>query len=461
MKKKKTLQETASDAADCAIEDWRRRAEDIVWENKKRNTQDPPDSSAESADQLQHELHVHQIELEMQNEELRRSHQGLEEARSLYFELYNFAPVGYLTINEEGLIVRANFTFATMVGTEMNAIIKRPFSQFVYDDDQDAYYLWLKQLMIKDALHACELRLLTKAGAKYWVRLVAILAQDAEGKSLVRAVVTDITDTKIAEDELAAANFRIEEASKAKSIFLANMSHELRTPLNSIIGFSEVLQDQLFGPLNAKQSSFVENIMNSGRHLLSLINDILDISKVEARKMELELDSINLADICKGTVAAFSEKARKQQVSLSYEFDAGMNGMVVVADGRKIKQILYNLVDNAIKFNRPQGSVILRVRKVSGISKPSELQIVVEDTGIGIAEEDRVKLFLPFSQLAQSYYDRQTGGTGLGLALTKHLVELHGGTIELQSEPGKGCLFTILMPMNQENRVTSKEGAHV
>jgi len=263
-------------------------------------------------------------------------------------------------------------------------------------------------------------------------------------------VVSDISDLKKTEHELAAANRTIEETSKAKSIFLANMSHELRTPLNTIIGFSEVLQDELFGPLNAKQMTFVENILNSGRHLLSLINDILDISKVEAQKMTLELDRINLADICKGTVAAFSEKARKKEVTLSYSFDPKLVDAPIVADGRKIKQILYNLVDNGIKFNHPQGSVSISVQKDSDLSIPAVLKIVVEDTGIGIAGEDQAKLFLPFSQLAQSYYDRQTEGTGLGLALTKHLVELHGGRIILQSEPGQGSRFTIVLPLTRD-----------
>jgi signal transduction histidine kinase len=226
----------------------------------------------------------------------------------------------------------------------------------------------------------------------------------------------------------------------------------LRTPLNSIIGFSEVLQDKLFGPLNEKQETFIENIAISGRHLLSLINDILDISKVEAKKMDLELSMISLVELCKGTLAAFSEKARKHEISLSIVNGSDMEDVSIVADGRKIKQILYNLVDNGIKFNRPNGSVKISVENASDILKKPAVQIAVEDTGIGISEEDREKLFLPFSQLDQSYYDRQTEGTGLGLALTKHLVELHGGKITLQSEPGSGSRFIVLLPIIQDKQ---------
>ena len=397
-----------------------------------------------------HELQVHQIELEMQNEELRRSQQELEGSRAQYFELYNLAPVGYLTISEKGLILEANRTFAMLTGMPARALVNQSFSRFIFRADQDSYYLWRKQLLETGQPQGCELRLVKTGGAEFWIRLVANLAQNADGSTVIRAVASDITEPKRIEVELAEANSKIEEASKAKSNFLANMSHELRTPLNTIIGFSEVLQDKMFGSLNAKQETFVANILNSGRHLLSLINDILDISKVEASKMELELQRINLEDLCQGTVAMFGEKARKHHVELSYAMDPSMDGVAVVADGRKIKQILYNLVDNGIKFNRPLGSVSITVRKASANIKPCAVQIVVEDNGIGIAQEDQKKMFLPFSQVAQSYYDKQTEGTGLGLALTKHLVELHGGTISLRSEIGKGCRFTVNLPNRQE-----------
>ena len=449
MPKKKNALEAINDAVEVAGEERRRLAETIVRETMEQAPDEPGELTVDTASRLLHELRVHQIELEMQNNELRRSQQGLEKSRTLFFELYNLAPVGYVTLNEKGMIVGANFTFAAMVDATMSTILAKPFSQFVCHDDQDIYYCWEKNLRKKNAPHTCELRLEKKDGTQFWIHMVANLTRDADGKVVIRVVVSDISELKKTEHELAAANRTIEETSKAKSVFLANMSHELRTPLNTIIGFSEVLQDELFGPLNAKQMTFVENILNSGRHLLSLINDILDISKVEAQKMTLELDRINLADICKGTVAAFSEKARKKEVTLSYSFEPTLVDVPIVADGRKIKQILYNLVDNGIKFNHSQGSVSISVQKDSDIAIPAGLKIIVEDTGIGIADEDQEKLFLPFSQLAQSYYDRQTEGTGLGLALTKHLVELHGGRILLQSDPGQGSRFTILLPLNR------------
>ncbi len=234
---------------------------------------------------------------------------------------------------------------------------------------------------------------------------------------------------------------------KAKSMFIANMSHELRTPLNAIIGFSEVMQDKLFGPLNSKQETFITNILISGQHLLGLINDVLDVSKMEANKVQLEVSRFDIEAVCRETLAAFSEKARKKQISLFVTIDSSMNGVSFEGDVRKIKQILYNLVDNGIKFNRTGGTVSIKVRKISEELEAAAMEIVVEDTGIGIAEEDQAKLFLPFSQLEQSYYNKQTDGTGLGLALSKHLISLHGGTISIQSELGKGCQFVVVLPI--------------
>jgi len=431
-------------------ESLRRRAEEIARGTGAKGTGLLPEHPVEDPEIMLHELRVQQIELEMQNEELLRSHQELEDSRARYFELYNFAPVGYLTINDKGAISKANLAFAALLAAPMKMLVRHPITQFIFREDQDVYYFWRKTLMETAEPQVCELRLQKSDGLQIWVRLVANLAKNSLGAAEIRTAVSDITEPKKIQEELATANRKIEEASKAKTVFLANMSHELRTPLNSIIGFSEVLQDKLFGPLNEKQDAFIANILHSGRHLLSLINDILDISKVEASKMELELAHVNLTELCQGTVAMFSEKARKQQITLSYTVDANMDDVVVIADGRKIKQILYNLVDNGIKFNLPQGFVSITVQKISDPIMPPAVQIMVEDGGIGIAEEDQAKLFLPFSQLAQSYYDKQTEGTGLGLALTKHLVELHGGTITLQGEFGKGCRFIVLLPLSQE-----------
>jgi signal transduction histidine kinase/CheY-like chemotaxis protein len=267
------------------------------------------------------------------------------------------------------------------------------------------------------------------------------------------------------QEEISEANKKLDTVSRTKSDFLANMSHELRTPLNSVIGFSEVLQDELFGALNEQQQEYVTNILTSGRHLLSLINDILDLSKVESGKMELERSRFFLKKILDSSLTMLKEKALKHSIGLGLEIPPDAD-IEIHADERKLKQILFNLLSNAVKFTPDGGAVRVCARKVRGSnfqvqgSKDQKvghrtsnvepdadfIEISVEDTGIGIKAEDIPKLFLEFTQL-ESPYSKEYGGTGLGLALTRRLVELHGGKIWVESEFGKGSRFTFILPI--------------
>ncbi|MFA5176804.1 MAG: ATP-binding protein [Candidatus Omnitrophota bacterium] len=248
--------------------------------------------------------------------------------------------------------------------------------------------------------------------------------------------------------ELEKAKLQADSANRAKSDFLANMSHELRTPLNAIIGFAEVLQDQFFGPLNEKQKKYVDNINTSGRHLLSLINDILDLSKVEAGKMELEPEELSLKkDVLEPALTLLQEKALKHNISLSLAVEprADMN---ILADAKKLKQIMFNLLTNAVKFTPDGGSVEISAKRSKGAEAGDFIEISVKDSGIGIKPEDLAKLFQTFSQI-ESTYSKTVEGTGLGLALTKKLVELHGGKIRVESEFGKGSKFIFGIPVKQ------------
>ncbi len=283
----------------------------------------------------------------------------------------------------------------------------------------------------------------------------SMAALDAQNSDLERLNLELQRQTKAAEiskREALAANL-------AKSEFLANMSHELRTPLNSVIGFSEVLEDEIFGTLNDKQRSYVANILTSGKHLLGLINDILDLSKVEAGKMELEPSIVNLRTLLASSLTLLQEKAFKHGVRMT--LDVGPDGdLELIADERKLKQILFNLLSNAIKFTPQGGEVRITAKRIQDavvsekeVSESSSsrdcIEIAVEDTGIGIKAEDIPKLFQEFCQLS-SPYAKKHEGTGLGLALAKRLVELHGGRIRVESEPGKGSRFAFVIPRQQE-----------
>ncbi len=249
--------------------------------------------------------------------------------------------------------------------------------------------------------------------------------------------------------ELKAVNQRLEAASRHKSEFLANMSHELRTPLNAIIGFSEVLSERMFGELNEKQAEYVQDILGSGRHLLSLINDILDLSKVEAGRMELAPTRFNLPATLEDAITLVKERAGRHGIALDLDVDEGLGD--VVGDERKIRQSLLNLLSNAVKFTPEGGRVGVRAVLVDGA-----VEISVSDTGVGIAAEDQERIFEEFRQVGTDYARKQEG-TGLGLALTRKFVELHGGRIRVTSEVGRGSTFTFSLPL-RERRFTHDGG---
>jgi signal transduction histidine kinase len=242
--------------------------------------------------------------------------------------------------------------------------------------------------------------------------------------------------------EIEVKSQQLEVANRHKSEFLANMSHELRTPLNAIIGFSEVLIERMFGELNEKQDEYLKDIFASGRHLLSLINDILDLSKIEAGKMELELTTFDLPAAMENALTLVKGRAGNHGIGLNLDVDRGLGEFV--ADERKIKQVLVNLLSNAVKFTPEGGRVDVRAAPADG-----GVEIAVSDTGIGIAAEDQEAIFEEFRQVGTDYAKKREG-TGLGLALTKRIVELHGGRIWVKSEVGRGSTFTFTLPIRQD-----------
>jgi len=255
-----------------------------------------------------------------------------------------------------------------------------------------------------------------------------------------------------------------EAANRAKSEFLANMSHELRTPLNHIIGFTELVADRQVGDLNAEQAEYLSDVLASSRHLLSLINDILDLSKVESGKVQMEFGDVNLRALIQNSVTVIKEKANKHALQLQIEVDEAPEW--IRGDERRLKQILYNLLSNAVKFTPDGGSVGLTVHSLTyrhgqwtnvqgpfnGIPFPAPFEgnwaaIAIRDTGNGVKKEDLERIFSPFEQ-ADNTSRRRYQGTGLGLSLTRQLVKLHGGKVWAESEGvGRGSVFTFLLPL--------------
>jgi signal transduction histidine kinase len=241
-------------------------------------------------------------------------------------------------------------------------------------------------------------------------------------------------------DELRRLYGELETASRHKSDFLATMSHELRTPLNAIIGFSEVLQEQMFGELNERQLAYVNDVLEAGRHLLSLINDVLDLAKIEAGRMELELSQVAIPDLLRSAVSMHSERASRSGIELDLTTEPEQ--ITITADERRVRQIVFNLLSNAVKFTPADGRIDVSARLDHG-----QVEIAVADTGPGIAAIDLESIFEEFEQTSEG---KQAEGTGLGLPLSRKLAELHGGELWAESTPGKGSAFHLTLPARQE-----------
>ena len=265
----------------------------------------------------------------------------------------------------------------------------------------------------------------------------------ASVQSLERKVDERTRELEHALAELSRKGRQLEVASEHKSHFLANMSHELRTPLNAIIGFSQVLRQRMFGELNEKQQEYVDDILSSGNHLLSLINDVLDLSKVEAGQVELEVTTFSLREALERGVVMVRQPATTQGVRLALELAPGVD--LVEGDERRLRQVIFNLLSNAVKFTPEGGIIVVASAQVDG-----EVQVSVTDTGPGIAPEDKDRIFEEFQQTEVGLQQRE--GTGLGLALSKSFVELHGGRIWVESEPGHGSRFVFTLPAGEASR---------
>ena len=278
-------------------------------------------------------------------------------------------------------------------------------------------------------------------------RLAALAGGDFSGHVEVPnrdefgALTTNLNRTN---DELRRLYEELETASRHKSEFLANMSHELRTPLNALIGFSQVLKQQMYGELNAKQAEYVEDVLTSGQHLLNLINDILDLAKVEAGRMELQPSIFPLGGALETALSMVRESAARQGLSLVSEIAPSIG--LIEGDERKVKQIIFNLLSNAVKFTPDGGRVTLAARTVG-----DHVEVAVRDTGVGIDAEHQDKIFEEFYQVGAA---KTQEGTGLGLALTRSLVQLHGGRLTVKSKPGEGSTFTVILPLHQAGATT-------
>ncbi len=349
----------------------------------------------------------------------------------------------------EGRITSWNKAAQTIFGYTAAEAIGQPIQMLLPPDRALEEMGILFRISMGQRIPAFETVRRRKDGSLVDVSVTISPIRDAQGHVIgASKIARDITEQKQAEalraqgEQLAAENRQIQEASRLKSEFLANMSHELRTPLNAVIGFADLLRTGAVPVDSPKYAAFLGHISTSGRHLLQLINDVLDLSKVEAGKFEFHPEALHLPTLIKEVCDILEASASKQQVSIHTELDPEVADLVL--DPARLRQVLYNYLSNAIKFTPAGGLVTIRALPQG----PAHVRIEVEDTGIGIAAEDLPRLFTEFQQL-ESVYTKKHAGTGLGLALTRRLVTAQGGHVGVRSTPGQGSVFHLILPRTQ------------
>jgi PAS domain S-box-containing protein len=374
----------------------------------------------------------------------------LEESEKKYRDLVERANDGIVVILPDTRIYYANPLVEELTGYPVEKVVGSSFLEYVHESDRENLISrWTRRINGEAMPAKSEAKLLRKDGAIMDVELNAGVIT-FQGKMSVLIFIRDITERKKNELEILCAREAAEKANQAKSEFLANMSHELRTPLNHIIGFTELLSERHFGELNATQADYLGDILQSGEHLLSLINDILDLSKIEAGKLELQLTEFDPSCLLNNSIYMVTEKSLNHGIKISTQISNVPK--TIQADERKIKQIVYNLLSNAVKFT-PDGGEIVLSASCNAVDRgpddpPADLVISVTDTGIGIKPDDLDRIFSPFEQ-AENALTRKYQGTGLGLALTKRFVTLHGGNIWVESEgEGRGSTFFVTIPIS-------------
>lgn len=397
--------------------------------------------------------------LQKELNERKQIERALRNAEEEYRTLFDNVPIGIYRSSLEGRQLRANPALVALNGyaseQEMLHSVKDIGAEWYVDKGRRAEFQ--AEIERHDLVRNFESEIYRhKSRERIWISETAILVRDSSGQPLYyQGTVQDITERKANEDARERLIVQLAKVARLKDEFLASMSHELRTPLNSILGMTEALQDEIYGEISERQQKALRTIDTSGRHLLALINDILDLAKIESGQVELVIDAVDLAAVCESTIRLVQPTATKKAITIEHHHDADVK--VMMADGRRVKQILINLLSNAIKFTPQGGRVGLEI--VGSRTPCSAITFTVWDTGVGIPEEAREHLFEPFVQVDSSL-SRRYEGTGLGLALVKRMAELHGGTVAVESQIDQGSRFIVKLPWQCSQTVQSKTGGN-
>jgi len=442
---------TKRDSTPAGTEDLRVRAESRLKEGASKSRKSG-DATLEETQRLVHELQVHQIELEMQNEELQRTRAEAEAGQRRYSDLYDFAPVGYLTLDSDGAIQKVNLTGARLLGTERSRLVGLRFGLFVAAECRVAFSAFIEEMRRSQAKQVCDVALCPKNSAPIWVHIEALASDDGH----FALAFSDVTERKHVDQIRQEAESRLRESEEAlrqvdrnKNQFLAVLSHELRNPLAPITNSLYILDHAVAGSEQARRAQAV--IGRQVGQLARLVDDLLDLTRVSNNKLTLQRKRLDFDQMVRQTLADHRVEFAKNEVRVEH-FPASQP-VFVDGDRNRLAQMIGNLLHNAAKFTGPGGR--MRVSVAADNDKKSAV-VEVADSGVGMSPEMLARLFQPFSQ-ADSTLDRSKGGLGLGLALAKGLVELHGGTISAHSAGlGQGAAFTVRLPLVPEEVVADK-----
>jgi chemotaxis family two-component system sensor kinase Cph1 len=382
---------------------------------------------------LIHDLEVHQIELEMQNNELLKAQKELTESREKYSDLYDFAPVSYLTLDTKGLILEANNTAAAQLGVARIPLINTRFYSYVTKGDQDEFYLYLRKVFKTRSQQTCEIKLKGKNKTQFYAHLESIVVEDSEGKlSQCRTAISDITERKKAEEDLKATLKDLERSNKELEQFAYVASHDLQEPLRMVASYVQLLERRYKDKLDSDANEFIAYAADGANRMQSMINDLLDYSRVGTGGKTFE--KTDCAHVFSQAIVNLQGAIEESGAAVTQN-----NLPTINADETQLIQLFQNLIDNALKF---RGKEPPRIH-VTSKKKGGEWLFSVQDNGIGIDSQYAKRVFVIFQRL---HNRKKYPGTGIGLAICKRIVERHGGRIWVESEPGKGSTFFFTIP---------------
>ncbi len=390
----------------------------------------------EDVRKLAEELQIHQVELEMQNEELRSIQWELEQSRKKYSDLYDFAPVGYLTLSEEGRIVEANLTAAKQLGTERSILIGKPFNLYAAENYRVELHLHVRKVFKTKQPHTCEIKLNGRNRVNYYVQLDSIYFMDSDGQSLSRTTMTDISDRKKAEEKLTALAGKLEFSNRELEQFAFIASHDLQEPLRKIQAFGDRLETKHRQELDEEGKEYLSRMQNAAKRMQQFIRDLLKYSRVATHPEQL--DTVDLREAVMEVISDLELIIQRLGADVEvFELPA------FKVEKSQIRQLFQNLIANALKFHGEEQPHI----RIYSQRTDHDCKIFVEDNGIGFDEKYLDRIFAPFQRLhGRSTYE----GTGMGLAICRKIVERHGGSITAKSKPGEGSTFIITLPVKQD-----------